>query len=113
MSNEGVLASWLQGALQGSTRALELDEGRLVLCRSSTGAILRLEMSAIDRHSERLIALLERRYTDMADLENGFISNDEAGVWILSWVSDAEGRDSYGALLEGAGRLCRWAASGR
>ncbi|MGR2741039.1 hypothetical protein ACUY1T_21535 [Billgrantia sp. Q4P2] len=113
MSNDGVLEQWLQAALQGSPPALELGEGmRLALRRSADGVMLQLEIGAMGQSPERLLALLERRYTDMADLDNTFVSSNGAGGWVLSWMPAAEDSDGHAAWLEGAERLRAWAASG-
>lgn len=111
MSSEGALAQWLQAALQGSPPALELGEGmRLALRRSADGVMLQLEIGAMGQSPERLLALLERRYTDVAALDNTFVSSNGAGDWVLSWVPGTEELDSHAALLEGAERLHAWAA---
>ncbi len=113
MSHDGVLGQWLKAALQGSPPALELgEEGRLALRRSADGIVLQLEIGAMGQSPERLLALLERRYTDVAALDNTFVSSNDAGDWVLSWMPAAEDSDDHADLLVGAERLRAWAAPG-
>ncbi|MCE8032125.1 hypothetical protein EKK97_09835 [Billgrantia tianxiuensis] len=113
MLDEEALAQWLRELSRGQARDLMLEEGRLGLRDSADGVMLQLEMEAMGRSPEHLLALLEQRYTDMIALNAAFIAANESGVWVLHWRLGAEAREDPAMLREAVECLRAWAAAAR
>lgn len=113
MPGEEALAQWLRELSRGQARDLVLEEGRLGLRDSAAGAMLQLELEATGRSPERLLALLEQRYTDMVALNAAFIAANDSGAWVLHWRLGDEAREDPATLREAVECLRAWAAAAR